>query len=105
MLFCCRSYLFIGVAGYHLVDCIDICVDIFVSLFCVCVFLSGLGYFMEQMKALETRGKARAAKETAKRTTQTSGSGSSSQGQGVGGKKTSGSDEDSSEPKQVRTLS
>ena len=97
--------LFVLFVGCHLDDYVDICVDIDVSVLRVCFFLSGLGYFMEQMKALETRGKARAAKETAKRTTQTSGSGSSSQGQGVGGKKTSGSDEDSSEPKQVRTLS
>ena len=61
---------------------------------------------MEQMKALETRGKARAAKETAKRSTQGGGSssGGSSQGQGQGpsGKKSvGGGDDESSEPKQV----
>ena len=60
---------------------------------------------MEQMKALETRGKARAAKETAKRSTQGGGSssGGSSQGQGQGpsGKKSVVGDDESSEPKQV----
>ena len=68
------------------------------------------GYFMEQMRALETRGKARAAKETAKRTTQSGGGSSSRQISGQGGKKKvslgaggggDDGDDDSSEPQQV----
>ena len=59
-----------------------------------------IGYFMEQMRALETRGKARAAKETAKRT---AAAGSGSSGGQIKGKKSTGGEEESSEPKQVIT--